>query len=84
MLINVMKNLGPGFFCSENTLQSRPIGWFCIMTTLAFNEFTAKTTGFNSLQLNCWKITQVIQKCQGSTSLTNIPNSHVALFSIIY
>ena len=33
---------------------------------------TRKATGFKSVQLTCWEITEVTYKCQVSTSLSKI------------
>ena len=68
-----MKNSEPGLFVVKVLYNPNQLAGFCIMTILAFNEFTTKTTGFNFPQLNCWKITQATQKCQRSTSFTKIP-----------
>ena len=58
------------FFAVKILYNPNQLAGFCIMTILNFNELTAK---LNVLRLNCWKIPQVIQKCQGSTSLNKIP-----------
>ena len=38
---------------------------------------TEKTTGFKSLRLNCWKITQVIKTCKMSTSFSRISSCYL-------
>lgn len=74
-----IKNSEPGLFAVKILCNPNRLAGFCIMATLAFNELTTKTTGFNFLRLNCWKITQATKKCQ---SFTKILNRHFVLFSI--
>ena len=78
-----IKNSESGLFAVKILCIPNRLAGLCIMITLAFNELTTKTIGFNFLRLNCWRITQATKKCQRSTNFTKILNQHFVLFSIV-